>query len=62
MTRLQDKAQAMTKQFVGELIGDSKLVEDGKHQAHEAANETTRPPDTGSGTGDDPSKNNDGPK
>ena len=53
MTRFQDKAQGMTKQFVGELIGDDKLVEDGKHQAHEPENETKPAPNAELGNADD---------
>ncbi len=36
MTRLQDKAQALTKQFFGEMIGDGKLVEEGRQQEQDA--------------------------
>jgi uncharacterized protein YjbJ (UPF0337 family) len=36
MTRLQDKAQGLTKQFVGEMIGDGKLTEEGKRQEQRA--------------------------
>ena len=36
MTRLQDKAQGLTKQFVGEMIGDGKLTEEGKRQEQNA--------------------------
>jgi len=36
MTRLQDKAQGLTKQFVGEMIGDGELVEEGRRQEQSA--------------------------
>ena len=32
MTRLQEKAQGHTKQAVGQIVGDDKLVEEGKQQ------------------------------
>ena len=36
MTRLQDKAQGLTKQFVGEMIGDEALAEEGRRQEQDA--------------------------
>jgi uncharacterized protein YjbJ (UPF0337 family) len=36
MTRLQDKAQAHTKQIVGQMIGDDKLVLEGKEDERKA--------------------------
>jgi uncharacterized protein YjbJ (UPF0337 family) len=36
MTRLQEKAQGLTKQFVGEMIGDDKLAEEGRRQEQDA--------------------------
>jgi uncharacterized protein YjbJ (UPF0337 family) len=32
MTRLQEKAQGHTKQAVGQMVGDDKLVREGKRQ------------------------------
>jgi hypothetical protein len=36
MTRLQAKAQARTKQVVGQMIGDDKLVVEGKEEERRA--------------------------
>ncbi len=36
MTKLQEKAQAQVKQIVGQMIGDDRLVQEGKEQQHEA--------------------------
>jgi uncharacterized protein YjbJ (UPF0337 family) len=36
MTKLQDKAQAQVKQMVGQMIGDDKLVQEGREQQHKA--------------------------
>jgi hypothetical protein len=41
MTRLQDKAQGHTKQAVGQVIGDDKLVLEGKDQVRQAEREQT---------------------
>jgi hypothetical protein len=40
MTRLQEKAQARTKQVVGQMIGDDKLVE-GKEEERRAEEKKT---------------------
>ena len=39
MTRLQDKAQGATKQAVGQMVGDDKLVLEGKDQVRKAEGE-----------------------
>jgi uncharacterized protein YjbJ (UPF0337 family) len=39
MTRLQDKAQGATKQAVGQMVGDEKLVREGKDQVRKAERE-----------------------
>ena len=39
MSKLQDKAQGLTKQFVGEMIGDDKLAEEGRKQEQDARQE-----------------------
>ena len=39
MTRLQEKAQGHTKQTVGQMIGDDKLVLEGKDQVRKAEGE-----------------------
>jgi len=39
MTRLQEKAQGATKQAVGQMIGDDKLVLEGKDQVRKAEGE-----------------------
>lgn len=36
MTRLQEKAQGRTKQVVGQMIGDDKLVLEGKEEERRA--------------------------
>jgi uncharacterized protein YjbJ (UPF0337 family) len=36
MTRLHDKAQGRTKQIVGQMIGDDKLVLEGKDEERKA--------------------------
>ena len=36
MTRLQEKAQAQTKQIVGQMVGDEELVREGKEQQRRA--------------------------
>jgi uncharacterized protein YjbJ (UPF0337 family) len=36
MTRIHDKAQGRTKQIVGQMIGDDKLVLEGKEEARKA--------------------------
>lgn len=36
MTRLQEKAQGRTKQVVGQMIGDDKLVVEGKAEERRA--------------------------
>jgi uncharacterized protein YjbJ (UPF0337 family) len=41
MTRLREKAQARTKQVVGQMIGDDKLVEEGKEEERRAEEEQT---------------------
>jgi len=36
MTKLQDKAQAQTKQIVGQMTGDEEVGREGKEQARKA--------------------------
>ena len=36
MTKIQEKAQGHTKQAVGQIVGDDKLVEEGKQQVRTA--------------------------
>lgn len=36
MTRLQEKAQGRTKQVVGQIIGDDKMVLEGKEEERRA--------------------------
>jgi hypothetical protein len=40
MTRLRHKAQARTLQIVGQMIGDDKLVQEGKQKERQAEQET----------------------
>lgn len=55
MTRLQDKAQGLTKQFVGEMIGDGELVEEGRRQEQSARLEQDASKDDAARVGrDDP--------
>ena len=39
MTRIQEKAQGHTKQAVGQMVGDEKLVLEGKDQVRKADGE-----------------------
>ena len=47
MTRLQEKAQGRTKQIIGQMIGDDKLVTEGEVEVEQAGkeepNHTRRP-------------------
>jgi uncharacterized protein YjbJ (UPF0337 family) len=36
MSRLREKAEARTKQIVGQMIGDQKLEQEGKEEAQNA--------------------------
>ena len=36
MTKLREKAQARTMQFVGQMIGDNQLVQEGQEQERQA--------------------------
>jgi hypothetical protein len=36
MTKLQEKSQAQVKQFVGQMVGDDRLVLEGKEQQRQA--------------------------
>jgi uncharacterized protein YjbJ (UPF0337 family) len=36
MTRFHEKAQALTKRTVGQMIGDDRLVSEGEEQEHRA--------------------------
>lgn len=44
MSRLQKKAQAHTKQIVGQMIGDDQLVQEGKEEERRAENEDVAEP------------------
>jgi hypothetical protein len=37
MTRFHDRAEAQTRQIIGQMLGDEKLVEEGKKQLREAS-------------------------
>lgn len=37
MTRFHDRAEAQTRQIIGQMLGDDKLVEEGKKQWREAS-------------------------
>jgi len=39
MSRIQEKAQGQTKQAVGQMVGDEKLVREGKDQVRKAEGE-----------------------
>ena len=41
MTKLQEKSQAQVKQFVGQMVGDDRLVLEGKEQQRQAEREDT---------------------
>jgi uncharacterized protein YjbJ (UPF0337 family) len=51
MNRFQEKAQALTKQAVGQMIGDDKLVIEGKEQERHA-NEQRKPSEERASTDD----------
>jgi hypothetical protein len=36
MTKFHDRAEAQTRQIIGQMLGDEKLVEEGKRQQREA--------------------------
>jgi uncharacterized protein YjbJ (UPF0337 family) len=36
MSKFHEKAQAQTKQIIGQLVGDNELVKEGKEQARQA--------------------------
>jgi hypothetical protein len=36
MTRFHDRAEAQTRQIIGQMLGDEKLVEEGRKQLQEA--------------------------
>lgn len=38
MSQARDKAQGLTKQVIGQMIGDELLVQEGKEQEHAAEN------------------------
>jgi len=40
MTKLQEKAQAQVKQIIGQMIGDKKLVVEGKEQRQKAEHDS----------------------
>ena len=53
MSQARDKAQGLTKQVIGQMIGDELLVREGKQQEHAAdkpreAEERGEPPGKGS--------------
>jgi hypothetical protein len=50
MSKFQQKAEAQTKQLIGQMLGDELLVEEGKEQQREA----TEPGSTGDRHDDDP--------
>jgi uncharacterized protein YjbJ (UPF0337 family) len=41
MTRIQERAQGHTKQAIGQMVGDDKLVLEGKDQVRKAEAEQT---------------------
>jgi hypothetical protein len=49
MSKFQQKAEAQTKQLIGQMLGDELLVEEGKEQQREA----TEPGSTGGRRDDD---------
>ncbi|HLI99238.1 MAG TPA: hypothetical protein VKT76_05955 [Bradyrhizobium sp.] len=52
MMKLQEKAQAQIKQIVGQMIGDDKLVSEGREQQRRAEQNVSgrqRPKDKASG-------------
>lgn len=49
MSTARDKAQAFTKQLVGQMVGDDLLVQEGKEQEREADREPSRTAEKGYG-------------
>jgi uncharacterized protein YjbJ (UPF0337 family) len=47
MTKLQEKAQGRTKQAVGQIVGDDKLVQEGKQQVRKAEKSEGKAPERG---------------
>ena len=45
MTRFHDRAEAQTRQIIGQMLGDDRLVEEGKKQLREAGEPAS--PDNG---------------
>jgi hypothetical protein len=53
MARLREKAQARTMQIVGQMIGDEKLVQEGKEEERKADEESSSSSDDGESSSDD---------
>ena len=51
MTNARDKAQAFTKQLVGQMVGDDLLVQEGKEQEREADREPSKAQERGQDRG-----------
>ena len=49
MSKLREKAEARTKQFVGQMINDAKLVREGKEQEKHAEKADDSPEDASRG-------------
>jgi hypothetical protein len=47
MSKFQQKAEAQTKQIIGQMLGDELLVEEGKEQQREATEPGRGPHDKG---------------
>lgn len=47
MTKLRDKAQGQVKRLVGQMVGDDKLVQEGKEQERKAERQTMDGADQG---------------
>ena len=47
MSHARDKAQAFTKQLVGQMVGDDLLVQEGKEQEREADREPSKAQEKG---------------
>ena len=52
MTKLREKAQGQVKRFVGQMVGDDKLVEEGKKQERAAEGQTIGSADQGIARGE----------
>ena len=51
VTKLQEKAEGHTKQAVGQIVGDDKMVQEGKEQVRKAEKSESHAPGRGQKNG-----------